>query len=45
MKYSGGNHEVGNSEQWRSYSLRYPTPHKGSGSTNFCYYGKVVSPN
>mmetsp|Transcript_24268 Transcript_24268/g.33296 ORF Transcript_24268/g.33296 Transcript_24268/m.33296 type:complete len:626 (-) Transcript_24268:167-2044(-) len=39
---TGGNHEVGASEQWRSYSLRYPTPHKGSGSTNFCYYGKVV---
>ena len=37
----GGNHEFGDSEQWLSYMMRYPTPHQGSGSTNFCYYGKV----
>jgi 3',5'-cyclic AMP phosphodiesterase CpdA len=39
---TGGNHEVGLGENWLSYKARYPTPHKGSGSNNFCYWGKEV---
>ena len=41
---TGGNHEVGSSEAWQSYMQRWPTPFKGSGSSNFCYYGKEVGP-
>ncbi len=39
---AGGNHEVGNSEAWQSYMYRYPTPHKGSNSPNFGYWGKEI---
>jgi hypothetical protein len=39
---TGGNHEVGFGEAWISYQNRYPTPYKGSDSTNFCYWGREV---
>ena len=39
---TGGNHEFGGSENWQAYKSRYPTPFKGAGSTNPCYYGKEV---
>lgn len=44
MLTTGGNHEVGTAEQWMGYYARYPTPHKGAGSSNPCYYGKEVGP-
>lgn len=37
-----GNHEVAMGENSLSHMARYPTPHRGSGSTNPCYYGKAV---
>lgn len=40
----GGNHEYGNSEQWLSYTTRYPSSYRGSGSTNPCYFGKEIGP-
>ena len=41
---TGGNHEIQCSEAWSSYMHRWPTPFKGSGSSNFCYYGKEIGP-
>lgn len=37
-----GNHEVVSGENSVSHTIRYPTPFRGSGSTNPCYYGKTV---
>lgn len=39
---TGGNHEIGSSEAWQSYRIRYPTPASNSDSTNFCYWGIEV---
>jgi hypothetical protein len=40
----GGNHELGNYENWQSYAARYPTNPQDSGSPNFCYHGREVGP-
>lgn len=40
----GGNHEVGSYENWVDYNVRYPTPYKGSLSTNPCYYATNAGP-
>lgn len=40
----GGNHEIAAAEAWVPFQTRYPSPNKGSGSSNFCYYGKEIGP-
>ena len=42
--YAGGNHEIGFAEAWVPFQTRFPSPYKGSGSPNFCYWGKEVGP-
>ena len=44
MQTVGGNHELGYYENWIDYNARYPTPYKGSLSTNPCYYATTAGP-
>lgn len=39
---TGGDHELFDAENWLPFFTRWPMPHKASGSTNMCYYGKIV---
>ena len=40
----GGNHELGGSENWQSYNVRYPTNPQDSNSPNLCFHGREVGP-
>lgn len=39
---TGGDHELFDAENWLPYFTRWPQPHQASGSTNPCYFGKIV---
>lgn len=41
---TGGNHEMGSSENWMHYNIRWPTPHKRSQSPAAAYYGQEIGP-
>ena len=41
---TGGNHEVGGSEQWVPYAARWPTPHAASHSSSALYWSVDVGP-
>ena len=41
---TGGNHEIGSSENWLHYMSRYPTPYTSSQSTSPLYYSVDVGP-
>ena len=40
----GGDHEFGGTENWQSYSARYPTNPQDSKSPNLCYHGREMGP-
>ncbi|KAK3236574.1 hypothetical protein CYMTET_53295 [Cymbomonas tetramitiformis] len=40
----GGNHEVGSSEAWQSYNVRYPMPWRASGSSSNLFWSRAVGP-
>ena len=39
---TGGDHELFDAENWLPFFIRWPIPYQASGSTNQCYFGKVV---
>ena len=41
---AGGNHEIGSSESWVSYNLRYPMPFRSSGSVSNLWWSRDIGP-
>eukprot|EP00966_Prymnesium_polylepis_P162574 3757554-Prymnesium_polylepis.1 len=40
----GGNHELVAGENWQQYNLRYPMPHRQSGSLSNLWWSRDVGP-